>query len=126
MFRVALTAAVSLAALMGLTACNAVSPPAAAPVSVAPEPPPAGVVGVAVGRELDEKDRAVAIAAQNEAVNSGDPKSWKGAKTAYGFITPGPENGGCRDYTHKIFINGRPQEAKGRACKAGEVWRVTS
>lgn len=127
MFRV--TAAVPLAALLGLTACNTVSTPAA-PVAAAgpaaPEPLPAGVVGAAVGRELDEKDRAVAIAAQNEAVNSGQPKSWKGAKTAYGFITPSLESGGCRDYTHKIFINGRPQEAKGRACKTGEVWRVAS
>jgi surface antigen len=129
MFRVISTAVVPLAALLGLSACNGVSTTTSAPVVVtpaAPEPVPAGVVGAAVGRELDEQDRAAAIAAQNEAVNSGQPKSWKGAKTAYGFVTPGAESGGCRDYTHKIFINGRPQEAKGRACKTGEVWRVTS
>ncbi len=119
--------AVSLA----LTACNAAAPPpvAAAPVPVAaPEPPAPGVVGSAVGRDLDEKDKAAAIAAQQAAISSGSPKTWKGGHGAYGFITPGPENGagGCRDYTHKIYINGRPQEAKGQACKNGESWRVTS
>jgi surface antigen len=124
MFRFA--PAVLLAVLLGLAGCNGVAKPSSVPVDAVPEPPQPGVVGSAAGRELDEQDRATAIAAQSEAVNSGRPQSWKGAKTAYGFITPGPESGGCRDYTHKIFINGRPQEAKGRACKTGEVWRVVS
>jgi surface antigen len=99
-----------------------------APVAVAPEPPAPGVVGTAVGRDLDEKDKTIAIAAQSEAVNSGTRKAWKGDHGAYGFIVPGPESGagGCRDYTHKIFIDGRPKEAKGQACKTGDVWRVTS
>jgi len=126
-----LSAAGALMALAALPACSASQTPApvvAAPagVAAAPEPLPAGVVGVSVGRELDERDRAAAIAAQDEAVNSGKQKSWKGDKTAYGFITPGPENGDCRDYTHKIYINGRPQEAKGQACRKGDVWRVVS
>ncbi len=119
------------AASLALTACNPAAPPpvAAAPVPIAaPEPPAPGVVGSAVGRDLDEKDKAAAIAAQQAAISSGAPKTWKGGHGAYGFITPGPENGagGCRDYTHKIYINGRPQEAKGQACKNGESWRVTS
>ncbi len=123
-------AASVVAATLLLAACNASSPPpaASAPAVVVPEPPAPGVVGSAIGRDLDEKDRAVAIAAQSEAVNSGSRKSWRGDHGAYGFIVPGPENGagGCRDYTHKIFINGRPQEAKGQACKRGDSWRVTS
>jgi len=121
----------SLILALPLAACSSAAPPpvAAAPVAVVvPEPPAPGVVGVSVGRELDEKDRATAIAAQQAAVTSGSRKAWKGEHGAYGFIIPGPENGGggCRDYSHKIFINGRPQEGKGQACKSGENWRVTS
>jgi len=113
-----------------VAACNssAATPPAvsAPPPIAAPEPPAPGVVGTAVGRELDDKDRATAIAAQSDSVISGQRKTWKGGHGAFGFIAPGPESGGCRDYTHKIFINGRPQEAKGQACKKGDVWRVVS
>ena len=130
MSRMRLSAAGALLGLAALPACNAAptaAPVVAAPaIAAAPEPLPAGVVGVSVGRELDEQDRATAVAAQDEAVNSGKPKSWKGGKTAYGFITPGPENGDCRDYTHKIYIDGRPHEAKGQACRKGGVWRAVS
>ncbi len=116
--------AVAVSALAG---CNSAPPPAVpAPQPAAPEPPQPGVIGALVGRELDEKDRETAIAAQQEAVSSGARKSWKGGHGAYGFITPGPETGGCRDYTHRVFINGRPQEAKGRACRKDDGWRVTS
>ena len=117
---VRLIAASLVTATLFLAACNASKP---APVVTAP-----GVVGTAVGRDLDEKDKTIAIAAQSEAVNSGTRKAWKGDHGAYGFIVPGPESGagGCRYYTHKIFIDGRPKEAKGQACKTGDVWRVTS
>jgi surface antigen len=125
MSRVKLSAVGALMAFAALPACSASQTPAPA-VAAAPEPLPAGVVGVSVGRELDEKDRATAIAAQDDAVNSGQQKSWRGGKTAYGFIIPGPEKGECRDYTHKIYVNGRPQEAKGQACRKGDVWRVVS
>ncbi|MGA8173024.1 MAG: hypothetical protein WB816_19645 [Methylocystis sp.] len=122
------TAASVVAAMLLLSACSAAKPPpvVSAPVVVAPEPPAPGVVGSAIGRDLDEKDKAIAIAAQSEAVNSGTRKAWRGGHGAYGFIAPGPESAGCRDYTHKIFINGRPNEAKGQACKTGDSWRVTS
>jgi surface antigen len=117
-----------LGATLGLVACNSTpQPPAAAvaPVVSAPPPPAPGVIGGAIGQSLDEKDRAAAIAAQQEAVASGARKSWRGARGAYGFITPGAENGACRDYTHKIFIDGRPREAKGQACRENGEWRVT-
>ncbi len=99
------------------------APPAPAVDSV-PEPPAPGVVGVSIGQTLDESDRRVAIAVQQEAFASGARKSWRGAKGAYGFIIPGPETGTCRAYTHKIFINGRPQEGKGEACLKDGVWRA--
>jgi surface antigen len=125
------TMAISLlCAACGLSACSSTpEKPAAvvtAPVPAVPPPPAPGVVGGAIGQSLGEKDRAAAIAAQQDAVSSGARKSWRGEKGAYGFVTPGPESGSCRDYSHKIFINGRPQEAKGQACRENGEWRVTS
>ena len=121
-------AASLLCGFAGLAACSArPSPPT--PVVAAPEiapPPGPGVVGGPIGQLLDQRDRAAAIAAQQEAVSSGNRKSWRGEGGAYGFITPGAETGACREYAHKIFINGRPQEGKGRACHENGAWRVTS
>ena len=117
-------------AALAVSGCNSTEPSAPAAVVVAaPEPPAPGVIGAAIGRELDAADRVTAVAAQQEAVASGQRKSWRGAHGAYGFVEPGPEAamGGCRDYTHKIFIDGRPQQAKGQACKTPDGgWRVTS
>jgi surface antigen len=123
----------AILAALTLAACNsaASSPPnaaaTAAPTPATPAPPPAGVVGSLVGQSLDESDREKAILAQNDAVNSGSRKTWRGAHGAYGYIVPGPEAGNCRDYTHRIFVNGRPQEGKGQACRGSDgAWRVAS
>ena len=113
-----------LSSISALAGCNAAPPP---PVAAAPAPPAPGVVGTAIGQSLDEADKEKAIAAQAEAVSSGSRKTWRGERGSYGFIVPGPETANCRDYTHKIFINGRPQEAKGQACRGPDGgWRVTS
>jgi len=114
-------------ATMLLSACNSAAPPPVASAPAAPSPPAPGVVGTSIGQSLSDKDKDVAIAAQQAAVSSGARKAWKGSQGAYGFVTPDPEGaGGCRGYTHRIFINGRPQEAKGQACKSGDGWRVNS
>ena len=94
------------------------------PIERAPEPPAPGVVGSSVGQTLDEKDRIVAITAQQDALASGVRKSWRSASGAYGFILPDAETGACRAYTHKIFIKGRPQEARGEACLKEGVWQA--
>ncbi len=126
----ALIAVGALCGALGLSACNSTpdrTPTGAIPVAAAPPPPAPGVVGGPIGQSLDEKDREAAIAAQQEAISSGERKSWRGARGArgaYGFIVPGPESGACRDYTHRIFVNGRPQEAKGQACRQNGEWRV--
>jgi surface antigen len=126
-----LVAAVSLfCSVLGLLGCNSASPPPPAAVEAPEESSSAGVVGSVIGQSLDEKDKEIAIAAQHEAVNSGARKSWRGLHGSYGFVEPGsdgPSGSGCKEYTHKIFIDGRPQEAKGRACRSADgVWRVTS
>jgi surface antigen len=96
----------------------------AAPAESTPPPPAAGVLDGQIGQSLDERDRNAAIGAQQEAVSSGTRKSWRGSRGAYGFVTPGPENGDCREYTHKIFMNGRPREARGQACRDNGAWRI--
>lgn len=119
-----------LCGLATLAGCSGASePPSAsvgAPAVSAPPPPAPGAVGGPIGQALGEKDRATAIAAQQDAIASGARKSWRGERGAYGFITPGAETGDCREYTHRIFVNGRPKEAKGRACRENGEWRVTS
>ncbi len=118
-----------ICAVPALSACNSTPPTAVVATPAAPEPPAPGVIGAAIGRELDATEKERAIAAQQEAVSAGVRKSWRGAHGSYGFIEPGPESalaGGCRDYTHKIYIKGRPQQAKGQACKKPDgSWRVT-
>lgn len=124
----ALLAVSALCAALSLSGCLSTpdrTPTGAIPVAAAPPSPAPGVVGGAIGQSLDEKDQDAAIAAQQEAVASGERKSWRGAHGAYGFIVPGPEAGACRDYTHRIFVNGRPREAKGQACRQNGEWRVT-
>lgn len=120
-----------LVLLLALAGCASTTAPQmdsqAAPTSTderLPEAPAPGVIGVSVGQTLDEKDRTVAIAAQQDAIVTGARKSWRSASGAYGFILPGAETGACRPYTHKIFINGRPQEASGSACLKDGVWRA--
>ncbi len=117
-----------LCSVCGLAACSSrPTAPAVAPAVTEIAPPPAaapGVVGGLIGQSLNEKDRDTAIAAQQDAIATGVRKSWRGDKGAYGFVIPGAETGDCRDYTHRIFIDGRPQEAKGKACRENGEWRV--
>jgi surface antigen len=85
-----------------------------------------GLIGGAVGAAMDEEDRRMAYEAEMRALESGAPGaavSWRSQRTAYyGSVVPGPyyENGGrrCRHYTHTIYVNGRPESARGTACRA--------
>ena len=89
-----------------------------------------GVIGNAIGRDLDEQDRAAAYDAQNLAFESGQRRPWRGHR-AYGYVEPGAEfadsRGTCRNYSHRIYIDGRPQAAQGVACRGQDgVWRPVS
>jgi surface antigen len=84
-----------------------------------------GLLGSAIGASLDEQDRQRAYAAEMQALESGAPGApvgWRSDHTAYyGTIVPGPyyQRGGlrCREYSHTIYINGRPELARGTACR---------
>jgi len=81
--------------------------------------------GALLGAALDDEDKQRAYAAQMDALergSSGAPVSWKNPDSGrYGTVVPGPayvENGrNCRSFTHTIYIDGRPQTARGTACR---------
>jgi surface antigen len=84
-----------------------------------------GLIGNRIGAGLDDEDKRRAYAAQMQALESGRSGTavgWKNPDSGrYGSIVPGPaydSNGlQCRQYTHTIYIDGRPQTAKGNACR---------
>jgi surface antigen len=84
-----------------------------------------GVLGNAIGASLDARDRQRAYAAQMQAIEYGEPGApvgWRSPDSSrYGTIVPGPSyqsNGlTCREFTHTIYVDGRPQTARGTACR---------
>jgi surface antigen len=84
-----------------------------------------GLIGNRIGAALDDEDRRRAYAAQLDALEngrSGAPVSWRNPDSGrYGTVIPGPaykEAGNdCRSYTHTIYIDGKPQTARGTACR---------
>ena len=84
-----------------------------------------GMLGNRVGAAMDDEDKRRAYAAQVQALESGPsgaPVAWRNPDSGrYGSIVPGPaseQNGmNCRQYTHTIYIDGKPQTARGAACR---------
>src|SRR5262245_43509753 len=84
-----------------------------------------GLLGSAIGASLDERDRQAAYAAEMQALESGAPGApvgWRSDHTAYyGTVVPGPyyDRRGlrCREYSHTIYVGGRPEIARGTACR---------
>jgi surface antigen len=83
-----------------------------------------GVIGGSIGRNLDAQNQNAALQAEYDALESGrpgQPVQWQGSNGAYGQVVPqqtyqvGSQN--CRRYTHTIYIDGRPQQANGTACR---------
>ena len=75
---------------------------------------------------MDEEDRQRAYAAEMEALENGAPGApvgWRSDHTAYyGTIVPGPyyyvrRGVRCREYSHTIYVHGRPEIARGTACR---------
>jgi surface antigen len=84
-----------------------------------------GLIGNRIGAALDDEDKERAYAAQIDALDrgaSGAPVSWKNPDSGrYGTVVPGPAyqeaDRNCRSFTHTIYIDGRPQTARGTACR---------
>ncbi len=84
-----------------------------------------GLIGNRIGQSLDARDRRMAYAAENQALRDGPPGApvgWRNPQSGhYGTVVPGPsyDRAGdiCREFTHTIYINGRPESARGTACR---------
>lgn len=84
-----------------------------------------GLIGNRIGATLDDEDKRRAYAAQVQALESGTagaPVAWRNPDSGrYGSIVPGAasDNNGrsCRQYTHTIYIDAKPQTARGTACR---------
>ena len=83
------------------------------------------LIGNRIGNALDEQDKKLAYEAEMAALDrgqSGAPVSWRNPDTGrYGSVVPGPAyvdaGRNCRAYTETIYIDGRPQTARGTACR---------
>jgi surface antigen len=84
-----------------------------------------GLIGNRIGASLDEEDRRRAYAAEMDALErspSGAPVGWRNPDSGrYGNVVSGPaydtRGSKCRDFTHTIYIDGRPQTERGTACR---------
>jgi surface antigen len=87
-----------------------------------------GVLGGPIGASLTEDDRGAAWQAQVGALDSGQKRSWRGAKGVFGFVEPGAASGdGCRAYSQTVYIAGRPNRGKGVGCRQPDgSWKMTS
>ena len=92
-----------------------------------------GLLGADIGRSLEEGDRQLAARAEYEALEygrAGRPARWTSDRTGNrGEIVVGPgyevNRLDCREYSHTVFIGGRPRVAKGTACRQPDsTWRI--
>ena len=83
------------------------------------------LIGNRIGASLDEQDKRLAYEAEMSALErgpSGAPVAWRNPDSGrYGSVVPGPaysdRGRNCRAYTETIYIDGRPQTARGTACR---------
>ena len=84
-----------------------------------------GIVGNEIGRKLDARDRELAQRAEYDAWERGQPGRpvrWRNPDNGrYGeVVAEAPYRRGesdCRDYVHRVYIDGRPQAMRGTACR---------
>jgi len=85
-------------------------------------------LGGPVGASLTDDDRQAAWQAQVGALDSGQKRSWRGAKGVFGFVEPGAATGDrCRAYSQTLYVAGRPNHGKGVGCKQADgSWKMMS
>lgn len=91
------------------------------------------LLGSHLGKSLDESDRQMighTTQSTLETVPSYEPTQWRNPDSGhYGEVSAGPvyQNNGmdCRPYTQTIFVDGRAETARGRACRQNDgTWKV--
>jgi surface antigen len=92
-----------------------------------------GLVGTSVGQALNSQARQIAGNAEFQALEygrPGTPLDWT-SRADRGEVIPGPRYRvnayECRDYTHQVWIGGKPQIARGTACREADgTWRAVT
>jgi surface antigen len=91
-----------------------------------------GIIGSEIGRGLDEEERRRAMEAEYEALEHGQegaPRRWRSSRQGrYGSVTPGRRytyrEQTCREFEHTIYIDGRPETMRGKACRQPDgTWK---
>jgi surface antigen len=85
-----------------------------------------GAIAASITSNLDCDDRAYAYRTYTDGFNSGregqryewrNPRSDRRGEFVVNDYYDDPDGFRCATYTQKIYIGGRPQEGKGRACR---------
>jgi surface antigen len=85
-----------------------------------------GATGAALTRDMDCEDRSYAYKAYYDGFNSNRPNStwnWRNPRNGHsgdfrvGEYYSDDDGFRCSTYSQRIFVNGRPQTASGRACQ---------
>jgi len=95
------------------------------------------VLGALAGREIarsmSEADQQRAYSAERTAVARNESITWNNPETGNrGTIEPvrtytNDAGNLCREYTHSVYINGRPETARGTACRQDDgTWRLVA
>jgi surface antigen len=90
-----------------------------------------GLLGTDIGLSLNAEERAAAAQAEYEALEygrAGQPTMWQAGSTR-GEISVGTtyevNQLDCREYTHTVYIGGRPRVVSGTACRQPDgTWRI--
>jgi len=94
-----------------------------------------GLLGAGIGSNLDCQQRSYAIDANYRGFEAGRPHArydWRDPRgDAYGYVQVGDyyQDRGrrCTTYTQEIWVHGRPETARGRACRQPDgTWQMIS
>ena len=93
-----------------------------------------GVLGASIGKNLNCEDRSYAVDASYRGFEAGRPNSrydWRSPRgDTYGYLQVGNyyqdrARGRCATYTQEIYVRGRPETARGRACRQPDgTWQM--
>ena len=95
-----------------------------------------GAVGAALTNNLSCEDRSYAYKTYSEGFNAGRPNAtyrWQNPNGDHrgefrvGTYYNDPSGFRCANYSQSIYVQGRPQEARGRACRQPDgTWAIIS
>ena len=92
-----------------------------------------GLIGGAIGRDLDQRDREYMDQRAQYALEqgvSGQQYDWRNPDNDhYGYVVPQrayqTSSGPCREFTTRVYVGGRSEEAYGTACRQPDgSWRI--